>query len=553
MIKILALDMTSQYTPLNRSRQRDQLLNRAYRAHNEGRIAEAESAYRALLHVAPDDVDGNNLLGLLYLQTRRPGEAIPRIERAIAAKSDDAQAHYNLGLARRETGKLEDAARSFAHATEIEPGNPEAYNALGNVLRSLNRSDDAADAYQAALAIDSSHGHARNGLSDTLNDAAVAHNLDGRVDDALAGFHAALDYNPGNAEALINLGILLEQTGDAENAAKVFKKAIAAKPDFIDAHYQLAHLRDHASTPDEIAQMKSLSNSLPKSDKKLALLSYALGKAYEKNGEYASEFRWLEEAHRIMASHVRFDVSRAAQFVARRIEAFPAGEKGLEHGTAANEPMRIFIVGMPRSGTTLTEQILASHPNVTAIGEQTLFGENQDGVPNDALRRYERIGSNAAAIVDSTPTNFLHIGVIATTYPTARFVHCTRDPLDTCCSIYQHPLSDAHSYAHTLRDLGAYYRLYERIMTHWHTLLPGRIHDIAYERTVAEPEASVRALLAHCELPFDETCLRFYETRRTIKTPSASQVRKPLYSSSVGRWRRYEEQLQPLVDALRDQ
>jgi hypothetical protein len=223
----------------------------------------------------------------------------------------------------------------------------------------------------------------------------------------------------------------------------------------------------------------------------------------------------------------------------------------------------IFVVGMPRSGTTLTEQILASHPLVFGAGESSVLGEiavRVHGESNDmsamlalASRLVSSIHKRSNGpdrVVDTTPTNFFHVGLLAGLLPNAKIIHCVRHPLDTCISIYQHPLSKAHSYAHNFEDLATYYLNYRRLMDHWHSLLPDSIYDIVYETTVAELEPSVRALLDHCGLPYDEACLEFHKTNRVVKTPSASQVRKPIYSTSVGRWRRYGRQLQLLKDAL---
>lgn len=554
----------------------DSLLRRAYRAHQARRLRDAESLYLELLAQSPEDVDACNLLGLLHLESGRPADAADWIGKAVALRPADPQAHYNLGLAFRKLGRLDDAAGHFQAAAVQSPQNAEAHNALANVLRALDRPAQAIESYRRALALSATHAGARTGLSQALNDIGVSHNTLGAARAAIAAFQEAVAVDPGNAEAWINAGILLEQTGRFERAAAAFRAAIAARPAFADAHFQLAHLRGQQSTADEIRAMESLYRQDAIADAERALLAFGLARACEKSGDRVREFSYLQEAHALKLRHVTFDADGHAAYTESLLQVFDAEWLGRVGTQSLDGADLIFVVGMPRSGTSLTEQILASHARVFGAGEQAaiataarrsaeisrrpypygvrgLDSATRRELAGDCAAALRRLGGGRRTIVEKTPANFLHVGLIATLFPRAKIIHCMRHPLDTCLSIYQHPLADAHAYANDFDDLAAYYRLYLRLMDHWRRVLPDRVFDLRYERLVMDLEPTVRGLLEHCELPFDSACLSFHATERTVRTPSASQVRQPLYSASVDRWRRYAEQLAPLRALLADE
>jgi tetratricopeptide (TPR) repeat protein len=542
----------------------EQLLQRAYEAHQAGRLDDAERLYRELLAIAPDDLDGCNLLGLLCLESGRPEESIAPLKNAIRLRPDDPQAHYNLGIAHKEMAEFDKAAEQFRDVMQLSPDNTDASIALANVLRADHKLDEAKRAFDVALQLDPKHTGAKQGMSDTLNEIAVAKNKLGHTDEAIEMLQEAVSLHSGNAEAQMNLGIILEQAGEPDAAASAVRAAISAKPDFASAHYQLAHLRDHESTDDEIAAMQSLFDRGELKRKDLARLAYGIGKVLEKRGEYEHEFNWLKKAHALMSGETAFDSRKQAQYVDSQIKRF---KKITPVPGAENLPGTqniIFVTGMPRSGTTLTEQILASHPDVHGSGEHSMVAETAvhvmtEGITNpqamlavgmNLAEGLAKLADGARFVVETTPTNFFHIGLIATLLPRARIVHCIRQPLDTCLSIYQHPLSQAHAYAHDFDDLSSYYLTQQRLMDHWQDALPGRIHYQRYEDTVDDLDSNVRSLLSFCGIGFHPACLEFHKTERTIRTPSASQVRQPIYGSSVGRWKRYAEQLAPLKDKL---
>jgi len=543
----------------------DKLLQEAFRAHQAGKLADAERLYRELLALEPNDFDTCNLLGILYLESSRPGDAVPLFMSSAALRPTDGRVQYNLGLAYKNLSDSVSAARHFLRAVELLPDDVDAHVALANMQRLGGTLDLAVGSYRTGLALAPDNTGAKQGLSAALNQMGVEKNKAGDAEDAIELMQESVDLDPGNADALMNLGIIYEQVGRTDDALAAIRSAIEAKPDFANAYYQLAHLLDHNVSEHDIQTMETLFGNVDANARDRGRLAYGIGKALEKRGDYAKEFDWLREAHRIMAKEDPFNPETQTEFVDKLIEqyskplAVPAAD-----GVPGAEKL-IFVMGMPRSGTTLTEQILASHPLVFGAGESPVLGEiavRVHGKMDDAsamlalasrlVTAMHKRSNGPAYVVDTSPTNFLHVGLLAGLLPKAKIIHCVRNPLDTCLSIYQHPLSKAHSYAHDFGDLATYYLNYRRLMDHWHSLLPGSIYDMVYETTVAELEPSVRALLANCELPYDEACVEFHRTNRVIKTPSASQVRKPIYSTSVHRWRRYAEQLRPLRDALED-
>jgi hypothetical protein len=320
--------------------------------------------------------------------------------------------------------------------------------------------------------------------------------------------------------------------------------------------------------------MKTLFASAAQSKKSKARLAFGLGKAWEKLGDYEQEFDWLMKAHDLMASLEAFDPRVVvARFNSLKRVFSPDVVPRTDSDSGSN---LVFVIGMPRSGTSLTEQILASHSDVFGAGEQMtaqnalssfqkhhgarsypnripdLTADDVDAIASELKESLTSQSSGESLIVDTTPANFIHLGFIAMLFPGARFIHCARDPLDTCVSIFQHPLSGEHAYSHKLENLADYHNEYRGLMRHWQDVLGNTLFELSYEALASDFEPTVRRLLEFCGLPFEEGCLTYYETRRAVRTPSASQVRQPIYTSSIGRWRRYEKQLQPLRDRLRN-
>jgi hypothetical protein len=299
-------------------------------------------------------------------------------------------------------------------------------------------------------------------------------------------------------------------------------------------------------------------------------LAFGLGFALESVGDFAAAFEYMTEGHRLQGLDSNFSLRREAQRFSETKRAFPA-DRPARPATDNNGERVIFITGLPRSGTTLAEQVLASHPEVEGRGESTALMQaaNRLGWPfggeptrpetaelrTEAAAFLDQLTRGAGAeqrVVDTTPMNFPLIGLAALMLPGARFVHCLRDPMDNGLSIFRQYLTGPRGFEHSLRDLGGYYRLHLDLLDHWRATLADRLFVLRYERLVSDAQSEIRPLLEFLDLPFDARCLEFHRTDRVVRSPSAGQVRQPLYASSVDAWRRYAEFLQPLADALAD-
>jgi hypothetical protein len=307
-------------------------------------------------------------------------------------------------------------------------------------------------------------------------------------------------------------------------------------------------------------------------------LNFALGKIFDDHNNYPQAFKYYAAANALKNESFNYSAEADAARFSELIKVFNADFIQQQQHLGGGSDLPVFIVGMPRSATTLTEQIISSHPQVQAAGEVVFWGKAPVAMPlrlntttpypqcvaemlpqqaSDIAAMYEStllkiVGTNNQLkhITDKMPHNFVHLGLIALLFPNAKIIHTKRDPIDTCLSIFFQNFNESHTYACSLENLGHHYRQYQRIMQHWHTVLPGRIMDINYADTVADPEYWSRKLIAHIGLEWDDACLSPHKLERSVKTASIWQVRQPIYKSSVERWRNYEEFLAPLKQTL---
>ena len=383
--------------------------------------------------------------------------------------------------------------------------------------------------------------------------------------------------NPAEPSYHANLGIVLETLGRLDEACRQYRKAISLKPDFTAAHHNLAQIKAFTEgDADLLALRRAVESDKESREQGAPGLYFALGKAEEDLGHYEEAFAAYEEANRLTRENLPYNRRHEEAEFHALAEAFPPEtlERLAAAGVASRRP--IFILGMPRSGTTLVEQILASHSRVHGGGERRDLGRlaaelaqpatNASGLTKAVARlshddcrrlgenylaRLDRGPKNARHTTDKMPLNFRLIGLVHLILPQAPIIHVTRDPRDTCLSCYARYFTEANAFSYDLEDLAHYYRHYAALMDRWHRLLPtGRIYTINYEALIDHPAGEIRKLLDHCGLPSEEGCLDFHRTTRAVKTASAGQVRKPLYRRSLRRWERFALNLQPLISSL---
>lgn len=533
--------------------------------------AEAEKYYRKALKARPDYVDALNNLGNLLRERGEAREAAQHFHRLVGVKPDFAPAHLNLGLALQAQGRVDEALAAFTRAAELDSGLAMAWACRGDCHRQRGEPAAAEHAYQRALDI--------GGPSvPLLNALGLARFAAGRSGAARACFEQALELDPGVAGTHDNLGMTWAADGDREQAAACFERALGLEPALGSAWRNLAELTR------EPAAARALARRIATAEKSLAenavlargQMAYARGRLLDLCGENEAAFAAWAAANTLRRGRVRFDAAAQERFVDELITTFDAGFFAALGAGRDSSDTPVLIVGMPRSGTTLIEQILAAHGAVHGAGELTFFPEqasalprawgSRQGFPRCIAGQAERLtalapaylellrshGGDADRIIDKMPYNFLYLGLVAAAFSRARVIHCRRDPVATCFSIYTHELAGKHPYAHDQADLVAAYTGYTRVMAHWREHLPLAMLEVDYERVVADLEGEARRLVAFLGLPWDPACLEFHRNRRTVTTASQWQVREPLYTTGRDRWHRYAQHLGVLCEGLGD-
>lgn len=566
-----------------------------------GMLQEAAVRFRRALEIKPNFALAHGNLGYALQNLGRLREAEASLRRAVELAPDFAAAHTNLGNALRDLGRFDDAVASHRRALQILPRFAEANVNLGNALRDLGQNDGALQCYRRALEIDPNLAVAHCNLGGALREL-------GRIGEAEASFRQALALKPDYAEAHSNLGVVLRtqnrlleaeascrtardinaslpaaivlmaelraDQGRFAEAEALFRQAIAIEPDSAEAWAGICGLRK--MTPNDSAWLieaqRIASRPLPKRQE--IQLRYAIGKFFDDVGDYGEAFTNYRRANELTKQcNARYDRQQQANAVSLAIRRYDhrwlsksRGDGfGEAQSAAATARRSVFIVGMPRSGTSLAEQILASHPQVYGAGELPFWNQasaNYESAAFDRevgkdlagplgreyLRLQNELSSSALRVVDKMPSNFLHLGLIHAALPDACFIHMRRNPIDTCLSIYFQNFDAGHSYANDLEDLAHYFGEYSRLMRHWNSLLPEHaIMEVSYEGLVDDQAAWSRKMLEFIGLAWDERCLDFRRTERAVVTRSRWQVRQSINRGSVERWRRYEQFIGPLL------
>jgi tetratricopeptide (TPR) repeat protein len=604
----------------------------------QGQFADAESLFRRAVKLDKRSADAQHHLAIALTGLMRIEEAIERYGKTFALRPGYAEAYNNLGYALQLVGRHEEAAKHYGRALKINPSYAEAHNNLANALVGLDRTKDAIAEFQQALMLNPSYAEAHNNLASALmaldrHEEAVAHceqaialrpdyleahlnlantfvTLD-RIEEAAAEYQNVLTIDPTRADAHTRLGRALLTLGKAERALPHFQQAVALKPDLVEAHNGFGSTLQVVGRLDEaISAFEEAINVAPRNTgaylnlamatrltaddpRVLAMqellrniesldvdnqisLRFALGKVFADLGDHEQSFRHLLHANDLKRRQLVYDeAERLARF--DRIRATFTAElmrDKRQFGDPSCVP--VFVVGMPRSGTTLIEQILASHPKVFGAGELRDFGRLAKGargadgtgfpecvqslttelrkVGQSYLRAVRSLAPAAERIIDKMPYNFETVGLIHLALPNARIIHACRDPRDTALSCFSILFAEGHQFTYDLTELGRYIRAYGALMEHWRRVLPeGAMLDVQYEELVDSLEDGARIIIGYCGLDWDDACLAFHRTQRPVRTASVSQVRQPIYRSSIGRWRPYESKLESLFQALAGQ
>ncbi len=513
--------------------ERRELLD-AMRLQRQGKAYEAEVIYRDILRRDPTNVNATRLLGVSALDLGKHHLAVKFLRNAIKLAPEFFGARIDLARALIEKDDLSEAREILQDAIQLEPRLTYPRMLLGNLLSKAGKYEEAITEFEKALQLDPNHGGSHSGMGHALKTI-------GRQEDAITAYRACVRLHPAAGEA----------------------------------YWSLANLKTFRFSDAEIAAMERFVGDTKLQEETRVNFNFALGKAYEDRGNYERAFSYYETGNGIRRENERYDPVSTEVVHDRILETVSPDLLRKRADAGDTSPAPIFIIGLPRSGSTLVEQILASHEQVEGthelpdlpriileINKQRPHGESYpEAVKYFTAEELKQLGTQYLEstlrhrtgkpfFTDKMPNNFPSIGLIQLILPNAKIVNARRHPLDSCMGSYKQLFFKGQAFTYDLVEIGEYYLEYQRMMEHWHALMPGKILDVQYEEMVSDQENQTRRLLEFCKLPWDNRCLRFYETDRAVNTASSEQVRQPIYSKSVNSWRRFENHLRPLIEVL---
>lgn len=503
--------------------------------HQAGRAEEAARLYKEVLRDNPKNVDALRMLGIM----------------AYAASD------------------IDEAERLFRRTVELAPDFVNAIIDLGNTLKEQSRYEEAINCFKQAAKLEPTSVKAHYLLASTLSPAALNY-------DAIESYERVLELRPRHAGAMLGLGHMLKTVGRQEDAIKAYRDCIEVKPDKGEIYWSLANLKTYSLTDKDIREMESWVDREGIGDESHVNFLFALAKAHEDRGEFDRAWEYYSRGNSTRRMLEHYDPVGTEVKNDAIVEVFSRDFVEKSSGLGYPDESPIFIVGLPRSGSTLIEQILASHSMVEGTSElpyvqqvaRTLDRNRADGInfPRALLelgeKHFKALGKDyldraqmhrlegAPRFIDKMPNNFPSVGFIHLMLPNAKIIDARRYPLDSCLSCYRQLFGQGQPFTYDLTDIGEYFLQYQRMMDHWHEVMPGRVMTVQYEDVVTDFDTQVKRLLDYCELPFEEACLRFHDTDRPVRTASSEQVRQPIYSKSVHFWRNHEKNLSELVEVL---
>lgn len=526
----------------------------------KGLLEEAEASLIKALTLDPKMSDTLAALGSLVLAQGRFLEAADCFRAVTRLTPERAKAHQQLAQALQRMRRYDSAIESLEAGLEREPGHAPSLNSMGVILKKLGRIDEAVASYRAAVAADPDMREAQNNLVNALRDINA-------LEEAQQVLEAAIERWPDYAELYNSRGVFQQQSGNKEEAVASYRRAIELNPDLSKAYHNLTAAQKLAGDDPVLQILKSKVSEASAAPVDLTNYNFALGKALRDTGAYEASFEALERGNRLRKTDLGYSIERDKMLFAN-VKSFFSGP-GLEAEPAkatANGKTPIFILGMPRSGTSLAEQILSSHPSVHGCGELEFMshavktmpwqepGEEElrfEDVRQSYLNAIAALNVDAPIFTDKMPLNSRWVGWILKALPEAKVIHMVRDPMAVCWSNYQRFFpAEGMAFTFDQRDVAEYHNLYRDLMTFWHETFPGQIYDLVYEDLTEDQEAQTRALCEYLDLPWDDQMLNFQENERNVKTASSAQVREKMYRGSSEEWRKFENFLGPMKETL---
>jgi len=530
-----------------------------------GEVDKAIKHFRLAIKLSPEHEGFYYNLGIALQQANQMEEAMKCYKKALSIQPDFIHAHCNLGNLLKIFGRIEEAIIHYNKALSIEPDFADAHYHLGNIYMELGLMEDSITHFERTISLNPDFADAHSNLGNALRE------ID-KLDDAIVNYKNALMLNPKHAGFHNNLGLAYQDMGFLNEASSQFKKAISLKPDYAAAYRHLVQIY-----PAEIntATIQELINSPDISNEDKAHFYFALGKIFNKNKRYDEAFTRYKKANELVNKTLSFEPSKFSLHIKNIIDAY--SKQFLLKSGSMNciSDLPVFIVGMPRSGTTLVEQIISNHPQVFGAGELGYLAHVEKTIEiqleaisvypksmylleknlikelaEQYLTKLSKYSQTALRISDKMPDNFLRIGLIKLLFPQAKIIHCQRNSMDTCLSIYFNHFKHKLNFAYSLGNIGKYYLQYKKIMAHWHNIFPLEILDLQYEELVMNQVIVSKQLISYLDLDWEDLCLEFYRNKRVVKTTSNIQVRSPINNHSINTWKNYEIFLDPLKESL---
>ena len=530
--------------------------------YSSGRIQEPIEEINSLNILYPNVPLLFNILGACYKQLGQLSDAEKMFKNAFSIKPDYAEAHFNYGIVQKDLGRIDAAIESYQNAISILPNYPDAHNNLGNAFKSIGMYAHAIESYEWAVAYKPEFEEAFNNLGVVQCDVGLQHL-------AIKNFEKAYSLNSNFFEALFYLGVAHKDLGNKSVAISTFEKLLEIQSHNTKLLRNLCEVKKFKKSDSKlINKMKSLLNSDKINQSELIDLNFALSNVYEDLGDIDTQFKYLSDGNKLRKALLSYSIESSIKLFNTIKDVFDDLPTLTNNELSQSSLRPIFIVGMPRSGTSLVEQIVASHNEAHGAGElefsTQIFSSIIANISGDVdkkdllffreqyLAKLNALKCSKNIITDKMPMNFRYIGLIISAFPEAKIIHLKRDARATCWSIYKNYFdSDGIGYSYNQNDLAQYYGLYSDLMSFWHERFPDQIYDICYEDLTTNQEEETRKLLEYCDLDWDENCLNFHSNKRSVKTASALKVRKKMYQGSSEAWKKYEAHLQPLIKGLK--
>ncbi|MDC3129172.1 tetratricopeptide repeat protein [Paracoccaceae bacterium] len=528
--------------------------------YTQGDLEQALDKASQLLQLFPYSVFLYNIKGAANRRLGQLDKALEAYTKALSINPNDANACNNTGNVFKDQGKLEEAIEAYRKALTIKPEYAEAYNNMGIAFQDQGKLDKAIDAYNKALSIKPEYAEAYYNMGVSLQEQ-------GKLDEAVEAYNTALSIKPEYAEAYNNMGIAFQEQGKLDEAVEAYNTALSIKPEYAEAHRNVSTIKKYTVNDAQFLQVQKYYYEDGLRDDTICNLSFALAKMYEDIGKLDEAFTHLSEGNALRKKSLKYSINQDKELFTKLKNTQPhLLENSLERKEISIDPIPIFILGMPRSGTTLVEQIVSSHSNVTGAGELTQLAHygsqlatGANSIENASISNFRKkylselskLSNGKPFITDKMPQNFLFIPLICAALPEAKLINVQRNAAATCWSNYRQYFDSNHlSYCYDLNDIVEYYNLYTDIMKLWQSHYSDRIYNLNYESLTTDQENQTRNLIDHVGLSWQDAFLSPHTNKRSVRTASQQQVRQKVYKGSSEAWRKYEPYLNGAFDSL---